>query len=253
MNKIILINDYKIDQNLIEKVLEISELPDGRILLIFSDGYLLNGLLGCCIPRPLVKYETSIGVFNPYLNENWDCVVALSKKACDYRSTHEAYFVYLLAHEFGHAHIGINDIATHIFSCIIQSHIREASNNKITQWHELPHEKLFDQFGLLISGSILSNDHVYSQIKSLTEIPECKDKERLEAMLSLPPFEGFDSLRNQLISFALPYKVELIRLWKEERSDLSKTNTSSILELINDFDEMFIKLKNSHRDRDAHH
>jgi len=240
MNKTILINHYKIEQNLIKKVLEISKLPDGRMLLIFSDGYLFNGLLGCCIPRSLVKYEPSIGIFKPYLNEKWDYVVALSKIACDYRATHEAYFVYLLAHEFGHAHVGINDITTHIFSCIMQSHIREASKDKITQWHELPHEKLFDQFGLLVARSIFSNDQVYSEIKSLTEIPECKDKERLEVMLSLPPFKGFDSLRKELISFALPYKDELIRLWKKERSDLSKSNISSILELVNDVDEMFI-------------
>lgn len=241
MNKIILINNYNIDQGLIEKVLEASKLPESRILLILSDGYLPNGLLGCCIPRSCVKYETSIGIFRPYLDEKWDCVVALSKKACDYSSTHEAYFVYLLVHEFGHAHICINDITTHIFSCIIQSRIQEASNNTITQWHELPHEKLFDQYGISVSKSIFSNDKVNSDIDSLLKIPECKDKERLEAMQSFPPFESFDNLRNQLITFALPYKDELIRLWKEEQSDMINANKPSIFELINDFNEIFIE------------
>lgn len=56
--------------------------------------------------------------------------------------------------------------------------------------------------------------------------------------VSLPPFTGFDGLRNQLISFALPYKDELIRLWKDE---LSKTKSPTILELVNDFDKLFIK------------
>ena len=236
--QIILINEPNIDSNLIARVIEAAELPDARILLIFSEGYLLNGLLGCCIPRSLVKYENSIGIFKPYLNEKWDCLVALSKKACDYTLSHEGYFVYLLGHEFGHAHICISDITTHIFSCIIQSHIREASKDKVTQWHEIPHEKLFDQFGMLISESIFSHDQVYSEIQSLIKIPECKDKERLEMMLSLPPFEGFDGLRNQLISFAQPYKDELIRLWKGE---LSTTNTSTLLELIDDFDKLFIQ------------
>ena len=239
MNQIILINKFNIDSNLIERVIEAAGLPEAKILLILSDGYLLNGLLGCCISRSLVKYENSIGIFKPYLNEKWDCVVALSKKACDYRLSHEGYFVYLLGHEFGHAHICISDITTHIFSCIIQSRIREASKDKVTQWHEIPHEKLFDQFGMLISESVFSHEQVYSEIKSLIKVPECKDKERLDMMLSLlSPFEGFDGLRNELISFALPYKDELIRLWKDE---LSTTTTSTLLELIDDFDELFIQ------------
>ena len=238
MNQIILINDSNIDSNLIARVIEAARLPEARILLILSDGYLRNGLLGCCIPSSLVKYENSIGIFKPYLNEKWDCVVALSKKAFDYRLSHEGYFVYLLGHELGHAHICICDITTHIFSCIIQSRIREASKDKVTQWHEIPHEKLFDQFGVLISESIFSHDQVYSEIKSLIKVPECKDKERLDMMLSLPPFEGFDGLRNELISFALPYKDELIRLWKDE---LSTTTTSTLLELIDDFDKLFIQ------------
>ena len=70
-------------------------------------------------------------------------------------------------------------------------------------------------------------------------VPECKDKERLDMMLSLPPFEGFDGLRNELVTFAIPYKDELIRLWRDE---LSTATTPTLLELIDDFDQLFIHL-----------
>jgi hypothetical protein len=163
MHQIILINESDVELNLLERVIEGAGLPESKILLILSDGYLPDGLLGCSLPRALVEYENSIGIFKPYLNEKWDCVVALSKKACDYRHSHEGYFVYLLGHELGHAHICICDITTHIFSCLIQSRIREASKDKVTQWHEIPHEKCFDQFGMFIAESLFSRDQIHSE------------------------------------------------------------------------------------------
>ncbi len=110
---------------------------------------------------------------------------------------------------------------------------------KVTQWHEIPHEKLFDQFGISIAQSIFSHDQIYTEIQSLLNIPECKDKERLDVMLSLPPFNGFDGLRNELVTFAIPYKEELIKLWRDE---LSTATTPTLLELIDDFDQLFIHL-----------
>ena len=239
MNQTILVNDANIDLEIIEEVLEAAELPKAKILLILSDGCLQGGYLGSCIPRDLIKYENSIGVFKPYIQQKWDYVVALSVKACNYRYSHEAYFAYLLGHELGHVHVCICDISTHIYSCILQSFICQASKKKVTQWHEIPHEKLFDQFGIFIAQSIFSHDQIYSEIQSLMNVPECKDKDRLDMMLSLPPFDGFDGLRNELVTFAIPYKDELIKLWRDE---LSTATTPTLLELIDDFDRLFIHL-----------
>lgn len=240
MNQTILINDANIDIEIIEKILEAAELPKAKILLILSDGYLSGEYLGCCIPRDLIKYQNSIGVFIPYLQQKWDCVVALSVKACNYRYSHEAYFAYLLGHELGHAHVCIRDISTHIFSCILQPpFICEASKKQVKFWHELPHEKLFDRFGIFTTQSIFNHDQIYSEIQSLMNVPECKDKDRLDMMLSLPPFDGFDGLRNELVTFAIPYKDELVKLWRDE---LSTATTPTLLELIDDFDQLFIHL-----------
>jgi len=239
MNQTLLINDANIDLKIVENIFEVAKLPKCKILLILSDGYLPEGYLGCCIPRSLIKYENSIRIFMPYFQEKWDCVVALSVDACNYRKSHESYFAYLIGHELGHVHVCIRDMSTHIFSCILQSFICEASNHKVTKWHEIPHEKLFDQYGIFITDSLFNHDQICSEIQDLIKFPKCKDKDRLETMLSLPPFEGFDALRNDLVTFALPYKDDLIRLWKDE---LSKAGDQTLLELIEDFDQLFIHL-----------
>lgn len=237
MNKTILINDAQIDVEIIDEVLAAASLPSGKILLILSDGYLQEGYLGCCLPKSLIAYQDLIGIFNSYLDRGWDCGVALSAKACRFRSTHPAYFTYLLGHELGHAYVCINDISVHIHSCLIQDFICKASFKKVSQWHELPHEELFDQFGIYVAESLFSRQQLDSEITSLLGSPDCQDKDRLELMLSLPPFKDFKGLRDKLVQFAAPYKTELIKLWKAAASE---SNSASLLDLIDDYELLFV-------------
>ena len=169
MNSAILINDFGIDEDLIDKILIKSNLPESKMIVVLSDGYLPDYMLGCCIPRSLVEHQDSIGIFNPHLDKNWDHGVALSITACEYIHKHPAFFTYLLAHELGHAYVCITEINVHIHYCLIQDYISEASSQKIKSWHQLPHEKLFDQFGIYIAESIFSPQIMRDELNSIIE------------------------------------------------------------------------------------
>ncbi len=236
MNSVILINDSGADVDLIDSILVEANLPNSRILIVLSDGYLADGYLGCCIPRELLNYQNLIGIFNPHLNQKWDLGVALSVTGCNYKDTHPAYFTYLLGHELGHAYICIKNITVHIHSCLIQNFIIKASSKKITQWHKLPHEQLFDLFGISLAEKIFSRHQLREELKSLIKDPNSKDRDRLKFMLSLPTFQNFNGLRENLIQFSKPYKAELIALWEEEKS---RSTSPSLLDLVPNFENLF--------------
>lgn len=93
MNSVILINDFGVDIDLLDKILIKSNLPESKILVILSDGYLADDLLGCCIPRSLVEHQNYIGIFNPHLDKNWEQGIALSVTACEYRHKHPVFLL----------------------------------------------------------------------------------------------------------------------------------------------------------------
>jgi len=238
MNSVILINDFGVDIDLLNKILIKSNLPESKILLVLSDGYLPDNLLGCCIPRSLVEHQNYIGIFNPHLDKNWEQGVALSVTACEYRHKHPAFFTYLLAHELGHAYVCITEINVHIHYCLIQDYISEAKSKKIHSWHQLPHEILFDQFGIFIAESIFSPRQMKEELNSIIENKLSKDLERIENMLLLPPFQEFKGLREKLINFSIPYKDTLISLW--ERDKTHSDNPPYLLKLVHRFEDLFV-------------
>lgn len=237
MNSAILVNDFGIPIDLIDSILIKSSLPESKIIIILSDGYLPDSLLGCCIPRSLIEYENSIGIFNDHLDKDWDHGVALSTTACEYINKHTAFFTYLVAHELGHAYQCISDITIHIHYCLIQEYIKRASSGKIQSWHELPHEQLFDQFGIYIAEKIFSKEQMIDELHSIIDNNLSKDITRIKCMLSLDPFIGFDGLREQLIKFSKPYKKELIALWHEDLIENKATPT--LLKLVDNFENLF--------------
>ncbi len=237
MNSVILINDFGIEINLIDQILIKSKLPKSRIIVILSDGYLPDQMLGCCIPRSLVEHQNYIGIFNPHLDKNWDHGVALSVTACEYNKEYPAYFSYLLAHELGHTHQCINDVTIHIHYCLIQEYIKEASSGLISSWLELPHEQLFDKFGIHVAEQMYSHKIMRDELNSIIDNKLSEDLPRIKCMLSLDPFISFDGLREELIGFSLPYKKELISLWRKGLSN--KEKTPYILTLVKNFEHLF--------------
>lgn len=223
-------------EDFLNKIFKLANLPKDRLLLVFHDGPLFNTNLGIAAPRNVYFRINDRGFFFKFMDREWDCGVAFSLKACQFVNQFPVYFVYLIGHEFGHAHICLYDEALHVHYCLIQDFIRTASNEKISSWHELPHEILFDQYGIFISEKIYSRDLLNSEIKEMLKKTGCKDRLRLDQMLELKSTNDLSGLRESLIKFSLPYKNELIELWKE---DHIKEGSKSLASFISDYDLLF--------------
>lgn len=237
MDDFILDNQSNVPDDEIINLLKKVNLPQGRIILLLTDKTRLESL-GECIPKCLIDYA---GRRRYFRQDYWECGVILSQKACNIHDEYPAYFMYLLGHELGHAHICLTDVYLHIHYCLIQDFIRDASNNKILGWHELPHEIKMDQYGLFITEMIYSRKEINQQIKKIINLPDCKDKTRLEQLLTLPSSNELSGLREELIDFSLPYKDKLIELWKKDAQESSDRNDLAITRLVKDYDALFDK------------
>ncbi len=221
----------------IESVENLANLPAGSILLVLNDGPLVSNRYGQCIPRCLLHYtRDSKRVFDPYINLNWDCGIALSQETCQIKAYSPAFFTYLLGHELGHTYICLSDITLHIHSWLIEYFINEASDNTISKWHELPHEVLFDQFGMYIAENLFSREQLQKEITQKLEMPDCCDQERLKLMLTLKGNNNLNELREKLIDFSKPYKTKLIKLWEEHVAELGE---KSLAHQIGDYESLF--------------
>lgn len=226
-------NKANIDISFLPSVEKIANLPEGDILLIFQDK-LIKDNPGVCVPQSLCKYAPYLwkNILKHYRKEQWNCGIILSKKYIQY----PAYFVYLLGHELGHACVSLLDSNLYIHCCLIQHFIIKASDNKISSYHELPHEILSDRFGIYIAESLFSREELISEIKQISNLPNCKNKDRLKIVLSLEATNYFANLKNELIEFSIPYKDKLIALWKESTKI---KNGKSMTSLIEDYDSLF--------------
>jgi len=216
MEELILINDAKVDEALVSKIIEQAALTQGKILLRLMDGCLPDNNAGSTTPRSLLKYYQNFHMFDNYLNHDWEIGIAISGKYCLSYNSFPAYFSYLLGHELGHAAVCINDLDLHVFYCLIQGHIKKASAGNVTAWHQLPHEIIFDRFGLYIAEMIYGREKTDRDIKLLLADRSRKDLNRLEQMLRLNGSKDLGNLWKDLLNFARPYKDELIKCFEED-------------------------------------
>lgn len=237
MDNIIIENKTHIDigQEFLLSLMNEAALPLGKILFIFNNDKVSNNL-GECIPKSLYEYSSRENILSPFIDKSWDCAIVMSQKACHWKEKYPAFFVYLLGHELGHAYICLSDLSLHIFSCLIDRFIKEASSYKITEWHQLPHEIRFDQFGIYIAEHLFSREKLNIEINHMLNDPDCKDHARLKMMLSLSGSNFLGNLRSSLTDFAKLYKEELIELWEK---DINTMRNGALASLIGDFDALF--------------
>lgn len=223
------------DQYIFDIISIITErfLTEGKIILVMSERNSRN--LGECIPKSLLECAKREPFFREYLNEKWDAGVIIYPKACKYYEDYPAFFTYLLGHEFGHAYVCLTDERLHLFYCLIQDFIRKASKGKVTRWDQLPHEVLFDQYGLYITELLYSREEINRQFEMIIKMGDCGDKKRLNKLLSMSPTCDFSKLWNDLIKFCLPFKESLIRLWKEDAENTMLAKELAITQLVSNF------------------
>ena len=227
----------QISSDQIDALLREAKLPLGRVALVFHSTSLPGDLQGSCTPQMLSNFSQSYSrICNANVTNEWDVCVAFSKQACLRYGEFRAYFCYLIGHELGHAKICLSDPALHIHYCLIQEHIKSASKNQISMWHQLPHELRFDQFGLYLSERLWSRNKLDKELEILLNHRDCRDRPRLEMMLSLGSRADLDQIRDELVSFSLPYKHGLIASWEKEKRE---RGTSSLTSLIVDYEALF--------------
>lgn len=207
------------EKRLIE-LISAAELPDCRLKFLFYDNVLLD--------KNNNEYQaltdSSKRIYNSVIREihkqnkdakTWDVCITVSRKYCDLSTEYPAYFVYLLGHEIGHAKICLTDLELHDFYCFIQQYIKYASNYCIKKWMEMPHELLFDQFGIYLCEKLYSREKLNDEIKKLIEKSIYNDVNRLERMLMLEGTNDLSNLEDDLIRFSNPYKNQLISLGRQ--------------------------------------
>lgn len=213
-------------------------LIEGKIVLVLTDE-LDEKSLGECIPKNLMEYAGRESFFREYSNVKWDVGIILYPKGFKYFLDYPAFFTYLLGHELGHAYVCLKDQHLHLFYCLIEEVIIEASNEKVKRWDQLPHEVLFDQYGLFIAELLYSREEINRQMEMIVKISDYGDKERLNKLLSLSASCDFSKLRSDLIQFCLPFKENLIRLWKEDAKKATLENELAIAQLVTNFELLF--------------
>lgn len=142
---------HNIDDSYISQINDLVNLPSGKIDLIFSNMSLPKGEQGVCIPSKLIDFMPDYRSICRDTRESWNCCIAISSESWRYADNYPAYFTYLLAHEFGHARLCLDDLRVHVLCCLIHDFIREASNEAFQWPHQVPHEHIFDEFGIFIS------------------------------------------------------------------------------------------------------
>lgn len=207
------------------------------MVLVLNDASLPDDMQGACTPRILLKFSPTYShICDENSPSNWNVCIAFSKRACSLHGEFPAYFSYLIGHELGHARLCLSHPALHIHYCLVQEHIKGASKNQISQWHELPHECRLDQFGICLSEKFWSRTRLNTEIESLMNQPDCPDRDRLQMMLSLAPRSDLDKIREELVEFSQPYKEALIASWAKDRRE---RGSNSLASLVVDYEELF--------------
>lgn len=103
-------------------------------------------------------------------------------------------------------------------------------------WHELPHEFRFDQYGLYLSERLWSRSKLNGEMEMLMSRRDCRDRDRLEMMLSLASRADLDRIREDLVNFSLPYKEALIASWENDKREWG---SNSLASLVVDYEALF--------------
>ena len=243
LNRILLDNKAQIDESILRDIVLKADFPPERLLLNLLPFYKKLQNIDTCYQgiffhKSLYRYDDWIDLNSEYLLKNWEYGISISGHICNKHKQFPAYFAYVLGHELGHAHICYSDKDLHIHSRLIDLHIKEASKCKITKNIELPHERRCDQFGIYIAEQIYSRKKLNEEIVNLMVKRECNDHERLEYMLSLPGTSDLNNIRNELVELTKPFKVELIKFWKEDKIN-SKPGCLLLATEIKDFETFF--------------
>lgn len=204
--------DNKKAEDLVYRSFENIKFPVAKILVVLETRPLTGPNIGETLPKQLIRFEPLDSLFCEYIDD-WDCCIAISGKIHSMFENFNAYFLQLFGHELGHCHICLSDFEAHIFSCFLDIYLNKIIKNTIKFCHDLPHERLYDQFGISIAEKIFSREKLNIEINELIKSGERNDIDRLKFLLKTESILDLSHIREELIQFASPYKDEIILFW----------------------------------------
>ncbi len=208
------IRGASVDAGLLERIAAAATLPKGPVLLLAGVHGLDGKRLGECAPRFL--FPLLPGHWRRRQHLDWEVGIALSGDACSLSFTYPAFFAQIVAHELSHARLALKDRDLHVYCCFLDKYIRKASDNRVTRWHELPHEQVHDAFGLAIAAEVLGAEKLKSDLCARLSDPTEQGIDRIRFLQQLQPSQDISGLQEKTRSFARPYAEALSRLWDEE-------------------------------------
>jgi hypothetical protein len=214
MADIALINQSFIPNSAIEDIVAEATLPAGDALLLISDPLLSVNLQAIAIPRRHIRDAANIYGLKNHFDLQWECGVIVGEKWASAQPEYPAYFAYLLGHELGHATTMLRDPVLASFEELVTTFIRFVSDGAVQQWHDLPHERRYDQFGVAIATSLFGHERFVEEIASILAKGLSEGRERLEHSLDLRPQKELAGLRGELAAFTLPYRDKLLPIWE---------------------------------------
>lgn len=209
-------------ENLVDRVVDAYK-PMGReILVLLNNREVGNNILGMIMPRYVQDYEGG-GYFSTFVKYDWDYAIGIPLKTCNLiNSGLEAYYVYVLGHELGHAMICEIDKKLHLLNWLLYHNIREAAGDVIVRPFELHIEEMCDRYGLYIAEQIFGKEKLKAELITLIE-KGLFDVEWNEKLLDLKSSNDFSNIKAEVVGFANRYRNELIEIW-ERNAELSENS-----------------------------
>jgi hypothetical protein len=216
--RIALINPACVDASALSDIAETAALPLGHVLLLVGDSKLPPLFQAFCLPRILVPQAADVFGLEDYLDRDWDCGVVVGMTWAKRQPDYPAYFAYLLGHEFGHATTALNNPGLAIYEDLIAASCDKIRPGHKWRWDELPHETIYDEFGLAISVDLFGSQQVEEEFDKIIALGLSGDVPRLESLLDRGPNRDLSRVHDALAAFSNPAKDVLVEFWISMRA-----------------------------------
>jgi hypothetical protein len=221
MARVRLINPAAVQPSAISDICVAAALPPGEVALIVGEPTLPENYQGVTIARTL---DGNVFGLNCLAKNDWDCGVIIGSKWASLQAEFPAYFAYLLGHEFGHTTTVLTDIWLTAYQYLILRDIGRVSIRE-WRWDEMPHEAMYDAFGIAVAEEIFGRASVEAEFSTIISRELSEDVPRLQKVLRLSASKDLKGLRTALAGFTLPWKDQLLNLWREDQSRGGKIAT----------------------------
>jgi hypothetical protein len=202
----------------IRHVVEAAQLPPGEVYLLLGDNTLDEQYQAVTVARALMPNGSSPWGLSQHMSEPWDCGVIVGERWTQRQGRFPAYFAYLLGHEFGHTATILTDVDVAVFENLVLAAIREATDQQIQRYDDLPYEVRYDQFGLAVVEAVYGREQFDKELETIIEHGLTEDVPRARKVLGLEPRLDVDGVLKELAEFTRPYRSQLLKIWARERA-----------------------------------